>query len=87
MDNFAEYLDKALKKAVLYDTDSIPFLIGAEIRRVRKEKKITQKELSEITGIPQASISNIEAGKMNPSLRTIERILQALKVKAEIHLK
>ena len=87
MESFAEYLDKALKKAVLYDTDSIPYLIGAEIRRVRKEKKITQKELSEITGISQPNISNIEVGKMNASLRTIERILQALKVKAEIYLK
>lgn len=40
----------------------------------RKEKNITQKELSDITGIAQSDISRIENGNANPSLKTIERI-------------
>lgn len=44
----------------------------------RTEKKITQKELSQITGIAQGDISRIERGNANPSLSTLKRIAAGL---------
>ena len=40
----------------------------------RKESGLTQKQLSERTGIAQADISKLERGNANPSLRTLQRL-------------
>ena len=39
----------------------------------RKEKNLTQKELSERTGINQADISKLENGTKNPSINLLKR--------------
>ena len=44
----------------------------------RKEKRITQKRLSEMTGITQAHISNIERGIKSPSLEIVWKLADAL---------
>lgn len=40
----------------------------------RQQSGLTQKELSERTGIAQGDISKMERGKTNPSLRTLQRL-------------
>ena len=40
----------------------------------RQSSGLTQKELSEITGIAQGDISKIEKGYANPSLKTLQRL-------------
>ena len=40
----------------------------------RKTSGLTQKELSERTGITQGDISKIEHGNGNPSIRTLQRL-------------
>ena len=49
-------------------------IIGENIKSIRKEKKITQKELAERTGINQADISKLENGTRNPSLKMLKRL-------------
>ena len=44
----------------------------------RIEKGMTQKQLSELTGITQADISRIEGGNYNPFFRTLKRIAYGL---------
>ena len=44
----------------------------------REEKHMTQKQLSEATGIHQADISRLENGTANPSLRTLKRLAAGL---------
>ena len=46
--------------------------------RARKEQNLTQKELSEISGINQADISKLENGNRNPSLGMLKRLACAL---------
>ena len=46
--------------------------------RARAEKNLTQKELAEITGIPQGHISRIENGNYNPSLAYLKRLAAGL---------
>ena len=46
----------------------------------RDEQALTQKQLSEMTGITQADISRFENGTGNPSLRTLKRLAESLKV-------
>ena len=52
-------------------------LIG-EMIHIRKQKKMTQSKLAEITGNKQQVISRIEKKENNPSLRMFCNILNAL---------
>ena len=44
----------------------------------RAKADLSQKQLSELTGIDQSDISKIERGTYNPSVATLERIANAL---------
>lgn len=50
------------------------------MRRLREAKTMTQGDIFRATRIERAYISNLEAGKQNPTLETIEKIAQALGV-------
>ena len=55
----------------------VEFQIIKEIIEARKDKNITQKELSDLTGIMQENISKIEDGNANPSLKTLKKLASA----------
>ena len=44
----------------------------------RQNAGLTQKELSERTGIAQGDISKIEKGNANPSLKTLQRLASGM---------
>lgn len=44
----------------------------------REANDLTQKQLSEATGIAQADISRLENGTGNPSIRTLKRLAAGL---------
>ena len=44
----------------------------------RRASGLTQKELSELTGIAQGDISKLEKGNANPSLRTLLRLAEGM---------
>ena len=50
----------------------------------RKLSGLTQKQLSEKTGITQPDISKIENGNANPSIRTLKRLADAMGMKLKI---
>ena len=52
--------------------------IISDIKTIRKKKGITQKKLSEMTGINRVSLAKIENGITEPLLSTIRKILVAL---------
>ncbi len=54
--------------------------LGKAITSVRKQLGIKQYELSEMTGISQTSLSQIETGLKRPSTRTLKKICDALQV-------
>ena len=45
---------------------------------------MTQKQLSEKTGIAQADISKLESGSANPSLRTLQRLAAGMGMRIKI---
>ena len=49
-----------------------------EIKRLRKEKHMSQTELAEKAKIGQCFISKIEGGTLEPSIQTLARIAKAL---------
>lgn len=57
-----------------------PEMLGNYIKSNRKEKGLTQKELSKIVGIDQTSVSNAEIKTIGTRVDTLFRILSALNV-------
>ncbi len=52
--------------------------LGSILRRARRKAGMTQSMLGQKTGLRQATISHIESGDVDPSLKTIMNILAAL---------
>jgi putative transcriptional regulator len=55
--------------------------IGKDIRARRKLLKITQSDLSEISGVSLRTIKAIEKGTGNPTVEILFRVLEALGLK------
>lgn len=53
---------------------------GKRLNQIRKEKKISQERLAELSELNRPYISAIEQGKRNVSLEVIEKLAQALKI-------
>lgn len=59
-------------------------LTGADLKRLREEKGLTARQLSEKIGVSANYIYMCESGRKNISLETIQRICKGLKVDARI---
>jgi transcriptional regulator with XRE-family HTH domain len=57
------------------------FSVGSRLRAVRKERGLTQKELSGRAGVSSNAISLIERGEISPSVATLQNLAGALNVK------
>ena len=87
MTTFREYLTEKLKDPVFraeYDALEPEFSIIQAMIDARKTSGLTQKQLSEKTGIAQADISKMENGSANPSLRTLQRLATGMGMKVRI---
>jgi len=85
--SFRESLNERLKDPAFkkeYDALEPEFQIIRALMNGRKEKNLTQKQLSELTGINQADISKIEKGSANPSVRTLQRLAAGMDMNARI---
>lgn len=54
--------------------------IGDNIRKYRKKKNLTQKELGDIIKISNTYLSDMEIGRTNPSIKTLKRIAKGLEI-------
>jgi DNA-binding phage protein len=87
MTNFNDFLAEQLKDPELkaeYDALEPEFSIMQAMIDARKQSGMTQKQLSECTGIAQADISRLESGNGNPSLRTLQRLAAGMGMRIKI---
>lgn len=61
--------------------------IGLLIKRRRDVLQISQQTLSEVSGIAVHTLSNIEAGKGNPTVDTLNRVLDVLGMEIRVEVK
>lgn len=57
--------------------------VVTNLKKIRQEQKIYQKDIAVATGICPRSISNIERGEYNPSLETALLLARYLNVRVE----
>ncbi len=53
---------------------------AGNVRRLRSEKRLSQKALAKNVGISNSYVSMLERGLRSPPLETIEKMARALKV-------
>ena len=58
--------------------EDIASRLGIKVKAARAEKRFSQQELSDRTGISVKSIGKIENGTMNPSIIILERLVPVL---------
>lgn len=66
------------QRRVGYDKADRAIRLAYEIRALREERGISQRELAERVGTTQSAIARLEAGNVSPSLPTLDRIAEAL---------
>lgn len=87
MSDLKNYLDKQLQDKEFkeeWETLEPEFSVMQAMIDARKSAGLTQKQLSEKTGITQADISKLESGNSNPSLRTLQRLASGMGMKVKI---
>jgi HTH-type transcriptional regulator, competence development regulator len=60
---------------------------GMQLRRLRRARALSQRDLARITGIAQDTISQLETGKREAQPRTIRRLAEALSVEPSTLMK
>ncbi len=58
--------------------------IGDLIKRLRKDKGMTQERLSELSGMTRATICKIESGKFNASIDLLSKLIKPLNAELSI---
>jgi transcriptional regulator with XRE-family HTH domain len=61
--------------------------LGQNLRKLRLKKNMSQVDLATVLSVDRAYISNIENGRMNPTLSTLEKISGALGISSSELLK
>ena len=52
--------------------------VGANVRRLRKERELTQEQFGRLCGISKNHVSNVECGRLNLTLATLETLARGL---------
>ena len=87
MTKLDDFIEEQLQDPVFiekYDALEPEFVVMQAMIDARKDKGMTQKELSAATGISQADISRLERGTGNPSIKTLQRVAKALHMALKI---
>ena len=57
--------------------------LAQKIKKIRKERKVSQHDLAEKVGINPNHLSRLETGKYNPSVSVLKKIAESLEVPVE----
>ena len=60
------------------NTEALKFILGIKIRQIRQHKKLSLKQLSEISGLSLSYISEIEKGKKYPKPEMLFKLAKGL---------
>ncbi len=57
----------------------LPKVLGKKMKRIRKDRGLTQEEVADKIGVSRAYVGYIEQGRNAPSLEVLEKIARVLK--------
>lgn len=85
--NFDDMLERVVEDTEFceeYDPLEQEYSVKAAILHARKEKNMTQAQLSKVTGIDRGDISKLERGEGNPTLSSLERLADGLGMRLKL---
>ena len=89
MTTFREYFNEKIKNdpefRAVVEYNEPDYQIMRAIAGAREKSGMTQKELSEKSGIIQAEISKMENGNANPSLKTLKKLAAGMNMRLVIN--
>jgi transcriptional regulator with XRE-family HTH domain len=59
---------------------SLQIKVGKQIQKVRESKGMSQQDLAAKCNFEKSNMSRLEAGRVNPTLATLEKVAKALEV-------
>lgn len=68
------------KKVREFFLENLNFIIAANFKKLREERKLSLDKVAELTGISKSMLGQIERGESNPSITTIWAIVNGLKI-------
>ena len=77
---------KGTPKRDLYEQELRVEILAEQIKKLRKERNLTQTELGKIIGVQRAQISKLENGMSNVTIGTIVKIFNALKAQVNFSI-
>ncbi len=70
----------------LFESELQIDLVGQTIRKVRKERNLTQEELGKLVGVQKAQISRLENHTSNVTIETLLKVFTAMKAKIKFQI-
>ncbi len=67
--------------------DEISKKLGQNIKRIREQKGMTQGDICRALNLDRGYVSSVESGKRNPTLSTLKKLADALKIPVDELLK
>jgi ribosome-binding protein aMBF1 (putative translation factor) len=72
------------KYVAAYDALEPEFALASALIKARADANMTQEQVAEAMGTPQAVVARLESGKVLPSTRTLERFAKATRTRLHI---
>lgn len=60
--------------------NSLQINVGQQIQKLRESKGLSQQDLAAKCNFEKSNMSRLEAGRVNPTLSTLEKVAKALEV-------
>jgi transcriptional regulator with XRE-family HTH domain len=68
------------KPTLAFERDEAPTDLGARLRAIRSERKLTLTDLAKLTGLSVSALSKIENGKMSPTYDRLAALASGLQM-------
>jgi transcriptional regulator with XRE-family HTH domain len=65
------------------DLDDVSVLLSSSLISLRRSRNMTQAELARLAQVPRSTVTHLESGSGNPSLRNLAKVAAALQVSIE----
>lgn len=66
-----------------YTEVNVAKYLAENVLNIRKKRGVSQQQLAKIAGLPRTTLTNIESGSGNPSLKNLTKLSGALQVSIE----
>jgi len=60
--------------------ENMQLILASNLRRIREERRLSLDKVSELTGVSKSMLGQIERGESNPTLQTVWKIANGLRV-------